>query len=223
MLSEIRIGKGKAFTLVIIFTLIISAGAYYLFASDWLKTERRDVYQFSNDLLQDKLSLNPADINTKLDLAVSQYLQGKTGDAFNTYKSILKQDPQNTSALLYMGLIKVDMKDYQNAIPLLEKVVSFNPVFQPRLLYYNLGIAYFKTGDYAKAAKNLKVAAEVDSGSGPASFYLGMAYFKLGQYQNARIPLEKAVKLGQNPSEANKALQEIDSQLKKQFGKQNRK
>lgn len=216
MLAGARIGLGKAFTLVIIFTLIIIVGGYYWIAGELLKTDTRDVYQFKNDLLQDKLSRNPTDIDAKLDLVVSQYLQGKTGDALNTSQSILEQDPENTSALFYMGLIKVDMKDYKSAVPLLEKVLSVNPGLQPRLLYYNLGMAYFQAGNYAKAIETLKVASRVDPGSGPASYYLGMSYLKLGQYQNARIPLQKALSLGENTSETKRALANIDVQLKKQ-------
>lgn len=205
MVVSARIGLSKAFTIVIIFTVAVF-GVGYLWASNYWNTENRNVYQFKSDLLKEQLEIKPGDLNVMLDLAMTQFLEGNAKSALMTYQSILEQDPDNIYALFYMGLIKADMKDYQRAVLLLEKVVKANPRLQPRLLYSNLGIAYFNIGNYPKAVTNLQIASQAGPGSGQVHYYLGMSYMKLGQFENATIPLEKAIQIGWNKDEAKKAL-----------------
>lgn len=215
MVVSARIGLSKAITIVIIFAVTVF-GAGYLWASNhWMNTENRNVYQFKSDLLKDQLETRTGDINVMLDLAMAQYLEGNVKSALMTYQSILEQDPDNIYALFYIGLIKADMKDYQRAVLLLEKVVKTNPRLESRLLYSNLGIAYFNTGNYPKAVKNLQIASQIGTGSGQVYYYLGMSYMKLGQFENAIVPLEKAVQLEVNTDQAQKALITANSNIKK--------
>lgn len=213
MVFSARIGLSKAFTIVIIFSVTVF-GAGYLWANKhWMNTENRNVYQFKSDLLKEQLEMRPGDLDIMLDLAMTQYMEGNAKSALMTYQSILEQDPDNLYALFYMGLIKADMKDYKRAVILLEKVVKANPRLQPRLLYSNLGIAYFNTGNYHKAVQSLQTAAQIGTGSGKVHYYLGLSYMKLGQFENARIPLEKAVQIGGNTDEAKKALITVNSKI----------
>lgn len=215
MVLSARIGLNKAFTIVIIFTVTVFGAGYLWATNHWMNTENRNVYQFKSDLLKEQLEIKPGDLNVMLDLAMAQYLEGNAKSALMTYQSILEQDPDNINALLYMGLIKADMKDYQRAVMLLEKVVKADPRLQPRLLYSNLGIAYFNTGNYPKAVKNLQLASQAGPGSGQVHYYLGMSYLKLGQFEKARIPLEKAAQIGGNTEEAKKALITVNAAINK--------
>lgn len=218
MLSSLRVSVKTSFVFLVIFTAVIFGTGYYLYGRDSIKTDNRSVYEFKSDLLKERLQLNPGDNQLELELAMAQYLEGKSDDSLKTYQEILENDPQNITALFYAGLINNDLKKYEEASVFLEKVVFVKPSFQPRLLYVNLGIAYFYSGNYSKAIYNLNKAANIDPGSATVHYYLGMSYQQTRQYQNARIALEKAVQIGGNNEEARKALESVNNYIKR--GKQ---
>lgn len=193
---DARIGMKKAIAIIVVFTMIITSLGYGVIYRLWLKPDSRNTYEVQADLLQERLLEDPGDNKTELDLAIALYLNGKTEEALNICDLVLQKQSADITALLYAGLIKTDLKEYRKAIPLLEKVAAQKPSFQKRLLYFNLGLAYLNTGDYPKAIKNLKTAADVDPGSAMAHYYLGLAYDKAGQYDLAVASMEKAVRIG---------------------------
>lgn len=72
-----------------------------------------------------------------------------------------------------------------------EQIIRLDPSLGPA--YNNLGIVYFKEGNYAKAAAILERGLRVDPKMPSASALLGMAYFEMQDYAKARPRLEAAV------------------------------
>lgn len=210
-----RINFKLAMLLISLFTVIVFGAGFSLTYKYWLKTDKRNVYELKMDLLKEQLQKNPLNEEVQLDLALSLYLDGQSEQALSNYQKVLKLNPKNITALLYLGLIKVDLKQYQDAIPYLEKVVSVRPDFMERLLYYNLGIAYLNTNNYQKARDSLNIASGIDPGSAHAKYSLGVTYFKLKQYDKAKLFLEQAIKIGGPIGDANRILEVIKNAANK--------
>src|SRR5262249_4042422 len=58
-------------------------------------------------------------------------------------------------------------------------------------LSHELGIAYYKKGDYLKAVASLKKALEENSGDNEAIQLIGLSYYLAGRPAEAIAPLEK--------------------------------
>lgn len=209
MRLESRISVRNAVLIISTFSIVVfllSIVAY----NNFLKTDKRNYYELNIEELKDKIGINSKDDDAILEMAMAKYLNGQSDDALAVLSLYLNKKPPKIKALLYAGLIYVDINRYKDSIPLLNEVVRLNPNYERELLYYNLGLAYFKTGDYQNSVKNLKIAASVDPGHAMANFYLGQAYFKVGQYKNAKLFLSNTLKLDANIKEAVDLLDYID-------------
>lgn len=78
---------------------------------------------------------------------------------------------------------------FDEAIGQLEALAAKQP--DTKGLWHELGIAYYKKGDYPKAAANLKKALEENQGDSEALQLMGLSYYLAGRPAEAIEPLEK--------------------------------
>ena len=64
--------------------------------------------------------------------------------------------------------------------------------------YYQMGLNYLGSRDYAKAAKYFQKVISINPSNSPAHYNLGVTYKYLGRQGEARIEFEKASKLKAN-------------------------
>lgn len=92
--------------------------------------------------------------------------------------------------------MKIDAKEYDEAIPLLESYLADNPDSISAL--NKLGFAYLKSGQIANAVKTFKTALDKDPDDPYAVFYLGIAYLNMEKIGEA-ISLWKDFPRERNP------------------------
>ncbi len=99
---------------------------------------------------------------------------GLGGDALASFRKALDLDPNQAAALGYLSSYFLDNRNYQDAIPLLERLVSLNPEKAgPRL---TLGIAYRGEGRYEEAIRAYNDALRLEPNSADAHRNLAVLY-----------------------------------------------
>jgi tetratricopeptide (TPR) repeat protein len=78
---------------------------------------------------------------------------------------------------------------FDEAIARLEGIASNHP--DTKGLSHELGVVYYKKGDYVKAAANFKKALEEDPANNEATQLMGLSFYLAGRPAEAIAPLEK--------------------------------
>jgi tetratricopeptide (TPR) repeat protein len=113
--------------------------------------------------LEDKVSANPEDSQTQLQLANLKHDSGMFESAIINYKKYLETNPSNADARVDMGVCYFSLKNYSEAIAEMKKAIQYNPEHQ--LAYINLGIVYMSSGSLDEAKKSWQKAVELNPGS----------------------------------------------------------
>jgi tetratricopeptide (TPR) repeat protein len=117
--------------------------------------------------------------------------QGKTTEAEEAWKIVSKAQPANPLPFAHLGLLEARQEHYAQAITFYRKAMALNPDLPG--LHLNLGLAYFKNGEYKRAidilAPLLKTAANADE-TERLTVLIGMSYYGLGEYA-AAVPYLK--------------------------------
>jgi len=89
------------------------------------------------------------------------------------------------------------LKDYPSAITAFERVLELDS--KHRKVHYELGIAYFFSGDYQRAAGSLKRARKDDPSNPMVLLYLGAASMSLGRDKEAAEALRACIEVNPSP------------------------
>lgn len=168
------------------------------------------------------LEINPKSAGAELGLAHALVRQEKLGDAAPHFRqaaqidqsyrdgllelaglyeknnqapealAILREFPDNAAAQEHLGELMLRNKQYDDAIPSLEKAYSADPTPANRAA---LALVYQANGDTAKALPLLEKAAEADSASFDLHFTYGQALLETKQYPAAVAQFNQAAKL----------------------------
>jgi len=154
----------------------------------------RNRSDLADQYLRKAVSLNPNEIRYHFELGVFFYLSKRIKEAGVEFEAVLKINPADGEALLYMGKILKDAKDYAGAIPYLEKAAR-DQDFKLRALV-ELGGAYMSLKMLAKAIVELERAVniiqkEAEPDSLYARYFLAMCYEKTQEYAKAIAQWDK--------------------------------
>lgn len=128
------------------------------------------------------------------------YTAARYENALKSTDLILKETPDETSALMYRGLSQLHMKKevegYKNLLLFEEKVLkSYNPVTSIPTEYHEslfyLSNFYFYKSDYESSSKYLYTIEEMYKNSLEYLFLKGRVHFHLKNYTRAILDLEK--------------------------------
>ncbi len=125
--------------------------------------------------------------------AVNLEREGRLADAEKAWDALAKQYPKNAEPLAHMGLLEAHQEHYPQAIAYYRKALALNPEMPG--LRLNLGLAYFKSGDYQRAITELQPLYKADPSDPNAqrlAILLGMAHYGLAQYVAATPYLHQA-------------------------------
>ena len=118
--------------------------------------------------------------------AASLEQQGKNPEAEEAWKAVSKAQPSNPLPLAHLGLLEARQEHYSQAIAFYRKALALSPSLPG--LRLNLGLAYFKNGEYKSAIEIftplLKAAPNADE-TQRLTILLGMSHYGLGQYASA--------------------------------------
>jgi TolA-binding protein len=95
----------------------------------------------------------------KFSVAVQKYRSGDYISAKALFAELLSADPSTVAPRFLMGLSCLALNEFDNAVVHLEKISESTGAYRKEANWY-LGLAYLKTGDKEKAAKNLELLVQ---------------------------------------------------------------
>jgi Flp pilus assembly protein TadD len=163
------------------------------------------------------LAIYPEYLAARNDLG-AQYLKLKrVDDAEAEFINVLEKDPHNFNARFNLGLVRIERREFMNAITELNQAISLDSA-QP-IAHLWMGVALLETGDLAGAEREL-VKAIVMGGKECAAghYHMARVYMLRGDPAEAsrsvKIYLEESPK-GENAKEAQELVRKLDEEVKK--------
>lgn len=136
------------------------------------------------ELLQAE-KLNPNDPEIRFALGWAYSAKGRYLEALEQYQQTLALDPKFTEAHNAIGAIYLEMGKWDEAIQEFEKVLKDILYPTPFYVFNNMGWAYFKKGESARAIEYYKKAVGLKPDFGLAYYNMGLAFKELKQVEEA--------------------------------------
>ncbi len=139
--------------------------------------------------------LNPDDYLTQNSLGLAYMMKKHYAQAIKHFKRAIELKPDYSPAKNNLGALYLAMENWDAAIEILTQVTKDLLYATPHFPLTNLGYAYFKKGDYAKAESYYKQALEIEPNYPLALQGLARIYMKTGRPAKAAVYLRRLVKL----------------------------
>lgn len=148
--------------------IAIIENSYQKFSSEYLFNIRLGWLYYSTGKFEKSLeyynksiSIEPKNIESQIGATYPLAEMGKQPEIIQRYQTILKMDPMNYSANLYLGQIYLLAGDYTQAKGLIEKAQEQYPSYiEPNI---SLGWTYYYLGDKIKAKEHFIYALMLNS------------------------------------------------------------
>ncbi len=124
--------------------------------------------------------------------------EGKTKEAEEIFKKILKENPENYPAHIQYGTILREINKRDEAIKIFKRAKELNPQFLHA--HFNLGTLYFEEKKYKEAEEEFIILLDLIPSFGEPYYYLIRIYLIEGEFNLAESILKKA-KENLNPEE----------------------
>lgn len=144
--------------------------------------------------------MNRKDIIAQFNLAVSLHNQMNIFKAIKAYQQLIEMDPYSFEAYNNLGVIYLEMGDYENSLKNFKKAIEINPKYEKALI--NLGITYYLKGDNQKAMEEFQKVLEINPDNVESYIHLGIIYKKMGQWEKGLESYKKALSIKQKNAEA---------------------
>ena len=123
-------------------------------------------------------------------VAFSLEREGKLAEAEAAWSALAKQHPTSAEPLAHIGLIESKQEHYTEAIKFYKQAMALNP--QMPGLRLNLGLAFFKAGDYKQAIAELGPLVKAQPDNQQLVILVGMSHYGLEQFAEASPLLKQA-------------------------------
>jgi len=170
---------------------------------------------FKNAALQFEkaVSIYPEYLAARNDLG-AQYLKLKRIDeAEQAFQMVIEKDPKNFNAKFNLGLVRVERKDYQDAISQLNQAIVIDSTRPVARLW--LGIALLESGSVPAAERELTKALIM---GGPeciaAHYHLARIQFSRGDISEAALSVRAYLEESPKNGEYVKDAKELEQKLK---------
>ena len=126
--------------------------------------------------------------------AFSLEQQGKIAEAEAAWRALSQAYPSNPEPFAHLGLLEARQEHYTEAITFYRRAMALDPAI-PRLRF-NLGLAYFKQGEYKQALQQFNPLLRSEPPDSDEAHRLtvlvGMSHFGLGEYAMAAPYLKQS-------------------------------
>jgi protein O-GlcNAc transferase len=139
-------------------------------------------------------------MSSLLDEAIILHKKGKLKEAENLYKSILESSSNNFEVIHYIGIVKIQLKQFEEAIVWFNRAISINP--NNHSVFNNLGVCYRELKKYNEALNNFNTALKIKPDYAEVYNNLGIIYRFLENYNEAIKNYNEAIKLKPDYAEA---------------------
>jgi tetratricopeptide (TPR) repeat protein len=150
-------------------------------------------YSQAEKLLKNAIAGRQKPFSEYTSLAVLYGKMGNMALALESFKNALEIQSNHLPALIGMGILQIQCKDYEAGIRALEKADTVSP--RNRTIHFNLGIAYYGIGNHRKAIAHYQKALRVSPTDVAVLSNLGTAYKAQGNLDNAISTYEKAIRI----------------------------
>lgn len=177
-------------------------------------------YSDAEKILRRAQEKTPDSERLKFQLAAVYERQKEFERAETIFKEILKTNPENASALNYIGYMLADRGvRLDEAVQYVEKALALEPGNGSYL--DSMGWALFKLNDLKQAEKYLLQAISKVKNDAVIHDHLGDLYYKTGDYDKAQDYWNKSLATGTEADEIQKVREKVDK-LKETLRKQKR-
>jgi tetratricopeptide (TPR) repeat protein len=156
-----------------------------------LTYNRSALFADAETLYRETLSLNPAAVGVRNNLALVLINKGQRAEAIRELKRVTADDPGSSEAWNNLGNLVLGAGRPREAIPYLEKALELRPdMLQGKL---NLGLALAEVGRINEAAPLLQAAAAGSGDNALINQRLGDILAKAGRHREAAAALRKVL------------------------------
>lgn len=125
---------------------------------------------------------------------------GKAAEARTAFEQVLKLQPGNFDAMLLLGMIAGQSRDYARAADFFSRAAAINP--RDPQLFNNLGFAQKEMGAFAPALASFEKAIALEPGYAKAHNNRGLALAALNRFGDAVAAYDKALEADGRYAEA---------------------
>jgi type IV pilus assembly protein PilF len=165
-------------------TIHLELSHNYLKEGDLISARREAILAIEKD---------PANSDAHYTLA---YIFGQMTDWDNALSEVrlaIKHEKHKPEAENLLGVILMNKGQLDEAVEVLQKLTEDFLYPTPHLAYGNLGLAYYKKGEYPKALEALKKAVQLQPLFCVGYYRMGQVYNDMERYKDALDALEKCV------------------------------
>lgn len=129
-------------------------------------------------------------------IAQEAFRQEKYLRAEKALLTILRVDEKNAVAYNRLGILYAKQENFDEAIECFEIAQSLEPTANN---LHNVGLIYYNTGEYGKAAIAFEQAIDIDNTSAARYIAYAKVQEKLGDHKKEIQALERAIEIEENP------------------------
>jgi tetratricopeptide (TPR) repeat protein len=146
------------------------------------------------------IAMNPSLPGVQTMLGQILYALGEKDAAISALQTGLRADPRDFMANLYLGIIRLDQRDFESARPLLELALQLQPTVP--LARLKMAKLNSMTGNYAEAAKTLEDLEKSDPDWLDPHVELATLYYKLHRPEDGQRERGIVQKIGAEQQQA---------------------
>jgi protein O-GlcNAc transferase len=133
-------------------------------------------------------------VSQAIELALQHHRAGRLAQAERVYRHVLEQQPNNSDAVHYLGLLSLQLGRRKDAaIELMNQSIALNPV--AAAYHHNLGTVWLAEGRLDQALACLRQAIQLQPDYPEAHVKCGRILHTQGQLDQAIECYQKAVEL----------------------------
>lgn len=142
------------------------------------------------EMFRKAVKAKPSEPNAHFGLGYLLWSQKQYPEAITEFQAELANDPYHAQSLLYIADAKIQMNQYADAAPLLEKSIKLDP--SVGLAHLDLGILAANDGHNDEALREFLVAEKLTPNDVNVHWRLGRLYRAMGKKEEAKVELDKA-------------------------------
>jgi tetratricopeptide (TPR) repeat protein len=153
----------------------------------------------STKMFRAAVKANPKEPNVHFGLGYLLWTQKIYPEAATEFKAELANDPNHAQSMLYLADIYVQLNNYNEARPLLERVIAIDP--SQSLAHLDLGIILTEAGENEKALNELLLSDKLKPDEVNVHWRLGRLYRAMGRKEESKAEFDKASTLNKAADE----------------------
>lgn len=195
-------------SLLILLTLVISAGGWYAAGKYyfWTGLDMRRINQ-QLEYLQKKVQAEPKNLENRVGLGYTYFLKGDNRQAIKELKQVIEMDKNYYDAYYNLGLVYGNEERLDEALEIFQKAVELAP--RDYKAHLQKGIVYRKMKMYKEAIDSLAVANKLVPRNADIIYQIGMVAEAKGDQQTAIGIYKDALSYDPLYREAAEALQRL--------------